>query len=81
MKAGKNSPIKVQELESYIECVFQDEVDIHPPKPSSTKGGGKRIKGGKEVAMEQQQKKPRFCKACGKYKYHDSRNCPGKDSP
>ena len=81
MKVGKNLPTKVQELESYTDCIFPDEVDIHPPKPSSTKGSGKRIKGGKEVAMEKQQKKPRFCKACGKYKYHDRRNCLGKYSP
>jgi hypothetical protein len=34
-----------------------DEVEILPPKFAKTKGSGKRIKGGKEKAIEQQQKK------------------------
>ena len=76
---GSTSENKVQELESFIGSSAPEHVEILPPKQSNTKGSGKRIKGGKENAMEQQKRK-RLCKACGEQVYHDSRNCPSKFS-
>jgi hypothetical protein len=68
---------KAKEVESFIGCDLPKEVEIHPPRSSKTKGSGKRIKGGKEQAIEQQQKKAkRRCNTCQQYVYHDSRNCP-----
>ena len=55
---------KKEELESFIGSNILDSIEIHPPQYSKTKGSGKRLKGGKEKAMEQQQKKTRLCKAC-----------------
>ncbi|PNY09356.1 protein FAR1-related sequence 5-like [Trifolium pratense] len=79
---GDSTQTKKKELESLIGFELPTEVNIRPPKQSKTKGSGKRIKGGKEKAIEQQQKKPpRLCRACGQYVYHDSRNCPSKSSP
>ncbi|XP_058753620.1 protein FAR1-RELATED SEQUENCE 5-like [Vicia villosa] len=74
------SPTTLDEVEVFIGSTIPKEIDILPPEPSNTKGCGKRIKGGKEKAMEQQQKRTRFCKACKQYAYHDSRNCPRKSS-
>ncbi|XP_058773776.1 protein FAR1-RELATED SEQUENCE 5-like [Vicia villosa] len=74
-------PTKTNELESFIGFDLSKEVKIHPPQISKTKGSGKRIKGGKEKAIEQQQKRSRLCKACGQYASHDTRNCPSKSSP
>lgn len=54
--------------------------EILPPELSNTKGCGKRIKRGKEKAMEQQQKRTRPCKTCMQCAYHDSHNCPTKYS-
>lgn len=57
---------------------YADTITIHPPKMSMTKGSGRRIKEGKELAMERQKKRPCLCGACGLQAYHDSRNCPSK---
>ena len=76
---GGTSESKIQELESFIGSSAPEQVEIHPPKQSHTKGGGKRIKGGKEEAMEKQKKK-RVCHACGEEGNHDRRNCPSKVS-
>ena len=72
------SASKMTELESFIRSSAPYQLDILPPKQSHTKGSGKRLRGGKEKAMEQQGKQLRLCKACGKQAYHDSRNCPTK---
>ncbi|XP_056685544.1 protein FAR1-RELATED SEQUENCE 5-like [Spinacia oleracea] len=56
---------KTQELESFIGSSAPKEVEILPPKQSNTKGSGKRMKGGKEKAMEQQEKKQRHSAAGG----------------
>jgi len=76
---GGTSESKIQELESFIGSSAPEQVEIHPPKQSHTKGGGKRIKGGKDEAMEKQKKK-RVCHACGEEGNHDRRNCPSKVS-
>ncbi|KAJ8451315.1 hypothetical protein Cgig2_014087 [Carnegiea gigantea] len=39
---------KSKDLESFVGCDLPKEVEIHPSKPSTIKGSGKRIKGGKE---------------------------------
>lgn len=71
---------KLHDLKSFIGSNVPMEIAILPPQTSNTKGCGKQIKGGKEKAMEQQQKRRRRCKACKQYAYHDSRNCPTKPS-
>ena len=75
---GDASESKIRELESFIGSSARERIDILPPKQCHTKGSGKRLKGGKEKSMEQQQKRQRLCKACGQQGYHDSRNCPSK---
>lgn len=57
----------MQELESFIGSSVPKEVEILPPKQWNTKGSGKRMKGGKEKAMEQQEKRKRLCKSCGSF--------------
>ncbi|KAG9458392.1 hypothetical protein H6P81_002900 [Aristolochia fimbriata] len=41
------------------------EIHVHPPDIAKSKGSGKRLKGGKEKAMEQTAKKLRLCHGCG----------------
>ncbi|KAJ8445971.1 hypothetical protein Cgig2_001289 [Carnegiea gigantea] len=77
--SGEEEVSKLKDLESFVGCNLPKKVEIHPPKQSTTKGSGKRIKGGKEEAMEQKRKHPRHCTSCGQYAYHDRRNCPAKD--
>ena len=78
---GDSNQTKEDDLRTFIGSSIPTEVEIHPPRLSKTKGSGKRIKGGKEKAIEQQQKRTRLCRACGQYATHDSRNCPHKSSP
>ena len=77
---GGTSESKMSELESFIGSSAPERIYILPPKHCHIKGSGKRLKGGKEKAMEHQQKRKRLCKACGEQSYHDSRNCPSKPS-
>jgi len=77
--SGAKAISKTKDLESFVGCSLPDEIKIHLPNPFNTKGSGKRIKGGKEVAMDQQQKRQRHCSVCGQYAYHDARNCPVKE--
>ena len=76
--SGNTSDGKVSQLEYFIGSTAPEKIEILPPRQSSTKGSGKRIKGGKEQAIEQQQKRKRLCKSCGEQVYHDGRNCPKK---
>jgi len=62
---GGTSESKISELESFIGSSAPEQVDILPPEYCHTKGSGKHIKGGKEIAIEQQQRRMRLCKACG----------------
>ncbi|KAK1258001.1 hypothetical protein QJS04_geneDACA012747 [Acorus gramineus] len=50
-------------------------VNVHPPNISKTKGSGKRLKGGKEIAMEEMGNR-RTCSVCGKKEKHNARTCP-----
>ena len=65
MLKGGTSETKIQELEYFIGSSTLEQVEIYPPKQLHTKGGGKRIKGGKEEATEKQ-KKTRVYHAYGK---------------
>lgn len=49
---GGTSEGKTSELESLIRSSAPEQVDLLPPKYYHTKGSGKHIKGGKEIAME-----------------------------
>ncbi|GAU36715.1 hypothetical protein TSUD_217720 [Trifolium subterraneum] len=51
----------LDEVEALIGVNVPKKIEVLPPKPSQTKGCAKRIKGGKEEAMEQQQKSTRQC--------------------
>ncbi|XP_024640717.1 protein FAR1-RELATED SEQUENCE 5-like [Medicago truncatula] len=75
---GSSKQTKTNDLETYIRTNIPERVEILPPQFAKTKGSGKRIKSGKEKAVEQQQKRTRLCKACGEYAHHNSRNCPNK---
>ena len=75
---GGISESKISKLESFIRSNAPEKIDVLPPKYCHTEGSSKRINGGKEIAMEQQKKRMRHCKACGQQGYHDSRNCPLK---
>ncbi|KAJ8430593.1 hypothetical protein Cgig2_001678 [Carnegiea gigantea] len=75
---GGTSERKISELELFIGSSAPEQIDIPPPKYCHTKGSGKRIKGGKEIAMERQQKRMRLYKACGQEGYHDSHNYQGR---
>ncbi|XP_057432975.1 protein FAR1-RELATED SEQUENCE 5-like [Lotus japonicus] len=68
------------DLQTFVGSNIPKEVEILPPRVSKTKGSGRRIKGGKEKAVEQQQKRTRLCRTCGEHGIHDSRNCPSKAS-
>ncbi|XP_021737183.1 protein FAR1-RELATED SEQUENCE 5-like [Chenopodium quinoa] len=77
------------DIEMLIGCSIPDEILVQPPKVSKNKGtgvhdgsgtsGSKRLKGAKEIAVEQSKKKTkRKCSGCGELAYHDIRNCPHK---
>ncbi|KAK1264503.1 hypothetical protein QJS04_geneDACA023862 [Acorus gramineus] len=51
-------------------------IDVRPPNISKTKGSGKRLKGGMELAMEEKEKQRRTCSMCGKKEKHNKRSCP-----
>ena len=76
---GGASESNLQDWESFISSTTLEEVEIFPPKQSKTKGGDKRIKEGKEEAMEKQKKK-RVCHACEEEGNHNRCNCPYKVS-
>lgn len=85
-------PSKTQDIEFLIGAIAPTETLIKPPKISKNKESGpsgekaatsgtesdKWLKGDKEKAIEQQQKKKRVCRGCGELGYHDIRNCPEK---
>ncbi|KAJ8421659.1 hypothetical protein Cgig2_000612 [Carnegiea gigantea] len=60
---GGISESKISELESLIGSSVPKRIEILSPKQCHTKGSDKRLKGGKEKSMEQQQKRQRLCKA------------------
>ncbi|XP_056694041.1 uncharacterized protein [Spinacia oleracea] len=84
---NNGSPSKATDIELLIGATLPTEIVVKPPKISKNKGTGvhvpgtgsdKRLKGDKEKAIEQSQKKKRLCRGCGELGYHDIRNCPHK---
>ncbi|XP_019157461.1 PREDICTED: protein FAR1-RELATED SEQUENCE 5-like [Ipomoea nil] len=73
-KGGCSSTVdKRSVIESICGSSVPSKVSILPPNKAKNKGSGRRIKGCKEIAIEQS-KKERTCKTCNKPN-HDSRNC------
>ncbi|XP_019190767.1 PREDICTED: protein FAR1-RELATED SEQUENCE 5-like [Ipomoea nil] len=73
-KDGCSSTVdKRSVIESICGSSVPSEVSILPPNKAKNKGSGRRIKGCKEIAIEQS-KNERTCKTCNKPN-HDSRNC------
>ncbi|CAH9095338.1 unnamed protein product [Cuscuta europaea] len=67
---------KSEVIKEFYGSPIPTQVSVHPPQQARNKGYGKRIKGGKEKAIEVSQKTKRLCRKCNKKGYHDSRNCP-----
>ncbi|KAG9444749.1 hypothetical protein H6P81_016089 [Aristolochia fimbriata] len=63
-------------FDSITKAKMPEKINVHPPNVSKTKGSRKRLKRGKEKAMEQANKKLRLCHGCGVRGDHDKRNCP-----
>nr|GMD39213.1 protein FAR1-RELATED SEQUENCE 5-like [Ipomoea batatas] len=70
MRRGKHSVI-----ENFTENVAVDPVVIRPPVVARNKGRGKRLKGGREIAVTMKKPGGRTCATCGLANGHDSRNC------
>ena len=51
---GTTSESKINELESFIGSGALEQIDVLPPRLCNTKGSGKRLKGGKEKAIERE---------------------------
>ncbi|KAG9458248.1 hypothetical protein H6P81_002756 [Aristolochia fimbriata] len=64
------------ELDCGAKMRMPQEIHVHPPDIAKTKGSGKRLKGGKEIVVEQTAKKLRLGHGCGTRGEHDKRNCP-----
>ncbi|CAH9076411.1 unnamed protein product [Cuscuta europaea] len=67
---SKNSTIQ-----QFCGATAPSEVNVLPPQQARNKGCGKRLKGGKEVAI-QSKKKLRLCRTCNEMCHHDRCNCP-----
>lgn len=63
-------------IAEHIGCTRPVERIIQNPKESRNKGCGRRLKSGKEKALEQHGKDKRICSFCKKAANHDKRNCP-----
>nr|GME05679.1 protein FAR1-RELATED SEQUENCE 5-like [Ipomoea batatas]GME12440.1 protein FAR1-RELATED SEQUENCE 5-like [Ipomoea batatas] len=70
MRHGKRSVIK-----NFTGSVAVDPVVIRPPVVARNKGRGKRLKGGREIAVTMKKPGERTCATCGLANGHDSRNC------
>nr|GMC64729.1 protein FAR1-RELATED SEQUENCE 5-like [Ipomoea batatas] len=69
-RRGKHSVV-----ENFTGTVRVDPVVIRPPVVARNKGRGKRLKGGREVAVTMKKPGGRKCATCGLANGHDSRNC------
>ncbi|XP_057532953.1 protein FAR1-RELATED SEQUENCE 5-like [Amaranthus tricolor] len=73
---------KEQQIELLVGTSSSSTMEIQNPIQSKNKGKRQSIIGEKEQTIEQSKKPKRKCKTCGKFDYHDSRNCPStKDTP
>jgi hypothetical protein len=82
----ENNVSQVEEFEPYLGCCIPDQIDIHPPNDTCSRGRIKRIKGHRDKGAQQNknekkkknQRVPRKCKTCKQVVIHDSRNCPNR---
>ncbi|WCJ25079.1 hypothetical protein M5689_006990 [Euphorbia peplus] len=72
---------KIQDIEMLMGTTLPTEIIVKEPKIAKNKGSGvqltkseKRLKSGKEKAIEKNNKRMRNCKGCGKLCTHDQRN-------
>ncbi|KAK1323551.1 hypothetical protein QJS10_CPA02g01016 [Acorus calamus] len=68
-ESGSNNPLQSRSTS------VPSSVNVFPPNISKIKGSGKRLKGGKEIAMEEMRKR-RTCSVCGKKEKHNARTYP-----
>ncbi|XP_019173582.1 PREDICTED: protein FAR1-RELATED SEQUENCE 5-like [Ipomoea nil] len=73
--SDRSSSSKKQLFESFCGASPDGQVDIRPPPISNNKGGGKRYKSTRELAIEKSGRRQRQCQTCEKY-CHNSRTCP-----
>ncbi|RAL52507.1 hypothetical protein DM860_007364 [Cuscuta australis] len=71
LQDGKLSSDTSSVFENFCGTSAPSEVRVLPPPQVSTKGSGKRIKGGKEVSIEESKKTKRLCRTCKEYGFHD----------
>ncbi|XP_019163470.1 PREDICTED: protein FAR1-RELATED SEQUENCE 5-like [Ipomoea nil] len=71
----RSSSSKKQLFESFCGASPDGQVDVRPPPISNNKGGGKRYKSTRELAIEKSGHRQRQCQTCEKYG-HNSRTCP-----
>ncbi|RAL42413.1 hypothetical protein DM860_017593 [Cuscuta australis] len=76
LQDGKLSSDTSSVFENFCGTSAPSEVRVLPPAQVCTKGSSKRIKGGKEVSIEETKKTKRLCQTCKEYGFHDRRNCP-----
>ncbi|XP_019150574.1 PREDICTED: protein FAR1-RELATED SEQUENCE 9-like [Ipomoea nil] len=69
------SSSKKQLFESFCGASPDGQVNVRPPPISNNKGGGKRYKSTRELAIEKSGRRQRQCQTCEKYG-HNSRTCP-----
>ncbi|CAH9076696.1 unnamed protein product [Cuscuta europaea] len=67
---------KSEVIKGFYGSPIPTQISVHPPQQARNKGCGKRIKSGKEKAIEVSKKSKRLCRKCNQKGYHDSRNCP-----
>lgn len=73
---------KASVIESFVGGSRPNQVHVHDPQQAKTKGSGRRIKSGKEKAMQDKLRSKRLCSICKQYvSGHNSRTCPLKQKP
>ncbi|XP_019173492.1 PREDICTED: protein FAR1-RELATED SEQUENCE 5-like [Ipomoea nil] len=72
---SSSSSSKKQLFEVFCGASLDGEVHIRPPPISINKGGGKRFKSSRELAIEKAGRRQRQCQTCEKYG-HNSHTCP-----
>ena len=77
-----------EEHEVFIGCNILAQIDLHLPNDVHSVGRCKSTKRGKEINGEKQMEMNKeakvkvtcLCKTCNQIGFHDSRNCPGKET-
>ncbi|CAH9136604.1 unnamed protein product [Cuscuta epithymum] len=63
-------------IQSFYGASRPSDVTVLPPQNAKNKGSGRRIKGAREVSIEENKRPKRLCRSCNEMCNHDSRNCP-----